>query len=157
MAYELVAHCWDSEEGEKKGMAIGMTKEQIALAKRLGEQIVLAANEFLDKKGAGFEAKKAVKGDLFTLRKTRTATDFLEQLNRLQFRYGIVVNKEIAAGVLAEDDVPFGEFRAYCMIAALNAYNNVMRPFLTCYITCPYSSKTMCCAARAPPCAPAAR
>lgn len=130
MAYELVAHCRDSEEGEKKGMATGMTKEQIALAKRLGEQIVLAANEFLDKKGAGFEAKKAVKGDLFTLRKTRTATDFLEQLNRLQFRYGIVVNKEIAAGVfaeLAESDVSFEEFRAYCMIAALNAYNNVMR------------------------------
>ena len=128
VAYELVAHCRDSEEGEKRGMATGMTKDQIALAKRLGEQIVLAANEFLDKKGAGFEAKKAVKGDLFALRKTRTATDFLEQLNRLQFRYGIVVNKEIAAGVLAEDDVPFEEFRAYCMIAALNAYNNVMRP-----------------------------
>lgn len=130
MAYELVVHCRDSEEGEKSGMATGMTKEQIALATKLGAQIVLAANEFLDKKGAGFEAKKAVKGDLFTLRKTRTATDFLEQLNRLQFRYGIVVNKEIAAGVfaeLAESDVPFEEFRAYCMIAALNAYNNVMR------------------------------
>ena len=130
-AYELVVHCRDSEEGEKRGMAKGMTKEHIALATKLGAQIVLAANEFLDKKGAGFEAKKAVKGDLFALRKTRTATDFLEQLNRLQFRYGIVVNKEIAAGVfadLAEDDVPFEEFRAYCMIAALNAYNNVMRP-----------------------------
>ena len=130
MAYELVVHCRDSEEGEKRGMAKGMTKEHIALATKLGAQIVLAANEFLDKKGAGFEAKKAVKGDLFALRKTRTATDFLEQLNRLQFRYGIVVNKEIAAGVfaeLAESDVPFEEFRAYCMIAALNAYNNIMR------------------------------
>ena len=28
---------------------------------------------------------------------------------------------------MAESDVPFEEFRAYCMIAALNAYNNVMR------------------------------
>ena len=131
MAYELVAHCRDSEEGEKRGMAKGMTKEQIALATKLGAQIVLAAKEALVKEGEGLESMKAVKGDLFALRKTRTATDFLEQLNRLQFRYGIVVNKEIAAGVfadLAEDDVPFEEFRAYCMIAALNAYNNVMRP-----------------------------
>ena len=128
MGYELVVHCRDSEEGEKKGMAKGMTKEQIALATKLGAQIVLAAKEALVKEGEGLESMKAVKGDLFTLRKTRTATDFLEQLNRLQFRYGIVVNKEIAAGVLAEDDVPFEEFRAYCMIAALNAYNNVMRP-----------------------------
>ena len=131
MAYELVAHCRDSEEGEKRGMAKGMTKGQIALATKLGAQIVLAAKEALVKEGEGLESMKAVKGDLFALRKTRTATDFLEQLNRLQFRYGIVVNKEIAAGVfadLAEDDVPFEEFRAYCMIAALNAYNNVMRP-----------------------------
>ena len=131
MAYELVAHCRDSEEGEKRGMAKGMTKEQIALATKLGAQIVLAAKEALVKEGEGLESMKAVKGDLFALRKTRTATDFLEQLNRLQFCYGIVVNKEIAAGVfadLAEDDVPFEEFRAYCMIAALNAYNNVMRP-----------------------------
>ena len=131
MAYELVAHCRDSEEGEKRGMAKGMTKDQIALATKLGAQIVLAAKEALVKEGEGLESMKAVKGDLFALRKTRTATDFLEQLNRLQFRYGIVVNKEIAAGVfadLAEDDVPFEEFRAYCMIAALNAYNNVMRP-----------------------------
>ncbi len=131
MAYELVVHCRDSEEGEKKGMAKGMTKDQIALATKLGAQIVLAAKETLVKEGEGLESMKAVKGDLFTLRKTRTVTDFLEQLNRLQFRYGIVVNKEIAAGVfaeLAESDVPFEEFRAYCMIAALNAYNNVMRP-----------------------------
>ena len=127
-AYELVVHCRDSEEGEKRGMAKGMTKDQIALATKLGAQIVLAAKEALVEEGEGLESMKAVKGDLFALRKTRMATDFLEQLNRLQFRYGIVVNKEIAAGVLAESDVPFEEFRAYCMIAALNAYNNVMRP-----------------------------
>ena len=45
MGYELVVHCRDSEEGEKKGMAKGMTKEQIALATKLGAQIVLAAKE----------------------------------------------------------------------------------------------------------------
>ena len=109
-------------------MAKGMTKEQIALATKLGAQIVLAAKEALVEEGEGLENMKAVKGDLFALRKTRTAADFLEQLNRLQFRYGIVVNKEIAAGVLAEGEVPFEEFRAYCMISALNAYNNTMRP-----------------------------
>ena len=38
MAYELVAHCRDSEEGEKRGMTKGMTKGQIALATKLGAQ-----------------------------------------------------------------------------------------------------------------------
>ena len=105
-----------------------MTKEQIEIAKKLGAQIVMNAKEILLEDGEGVDSIKSVKGDLFTLRKTRTVRDFLEQLNRLQFRYGIVVNKEIVGGILAETDVPFEDFKAYCMISALNAYNNIMRP-----------------------------
>ena len=121
--YEIAIHQRDTEKGE----GTGMTEEQITIAKNLGAQIVISAREILRGDNGGPDSIKAVKGDLFTLRKTRTATDFLEQLNRLQFRYGIVVNKEIAEGLLANPDIPFEEFKAYCMISALNAYNNTMR------------------------------
>ena len=105
-----------------------MTKNQIKLASNLGRQIVGAAKEALMKEGKP-DALKAIKGALFTLRKTRTATDFLEQLNRLQFRYRFVVSTEIATGVLTEENVPFKDFKAYCMISTLNHYNGVIFPF----------------------------
>lgn len=123
--YELAVHHRDLPEGDGNGM----TEEQITLATKLGAQIVISAREILMKEGESSDLLKGIKGDLFTLRKTRTATDFLEQLNRLQFRYGIVVNKEIASGILAKSEVPFEEFKAYCMISALNAYNSAMYPY----------------------------
>ena len=123
--YELAIHQRDVEEGEGRGM----TKEQIKIAKDLGAQIVSSAREVLLKDSGGIDSMKAVKGDLFTLRKTRTMTDFLEQLNRLQFRYGITVNKEIASGILVEPDISFEDFKAYCMISALNVYNSTMHPY----------------------------
>ena len=104
-----------------------MTKEQIEIATKLGAQIVLSAKEILSGDG-NTDSLKAVKGDLFGLRKTRTPVDFLEQLNRLQFRYGIIINKEIVTGILEAPDVPFEDFKAYCMISALNSFNGIMRP-----------------------------
>ncbi len=105
-----------------------MTKEQIEAAVNLGKQIVLQAKEKLkgkdeDKKINKDEFKK-IKGDLFKLRKTRTATDFLNQLNNLQFRYGISVSKPIQEGLI--NDVNFEDFRAYCILGALNVYNGIM-------------------------------
>ena len=32
------------------------------------------------------------------------------------------------AGVLEKAEVPFEDFKAYCMIAALNVYNSAMHP-----------------------------
>ena len=123
--YALAEYHRDLPEGDGKEM--GMTKEQIDLAANLGAQIVISAKENLGE-GEGRDSLKGIRGDLFTLRKTRTATDFLEQLNRLQFRYGLVLNKEIVAGVLEKAEVPFEDFKAYCMIAALNVYNSAMHP-----------------------------
>jgi hypothetical protein len=54
--------------------------------------------------------------------------DFLEQLNRLQFRYNIILSKEIVSGIMEEPDVDFEEFKAYCMISAMNVFNSVMHP-----------------------------
>ena len=65
------------------------------------------------------------KGDLFALRKTRRKVDFLEQLNRLQFKLGsdFVVPSDVYEGKLTDDN--FQEFKQFCMIAALNSYNYV--------------------------------
>lgn len=96
---------------------IKMTKEQVEIAVNLGISIVLSAKDLLEKG----ESKK-IRGDLFALRKTRTKVDFLNQLNRLQFRYGLVVSGKITGGLLEE--VGFEEFKAYCTLGALNRLNS---------------------------------
>ncbi len=55
------------------------------------------------------------------MRKARTVTDFITQLNTLQFRYGISVSTSITEGVL--NDVPFEDFKGYCIMGALNSFN----------------------------------
>lgn len=100
----------------------GMTKEQVEIAVNLGKQIVISAKEASDSN------IDRVKGDLFSLRKTRTVTDFLEQLNRIQFRYNITVSNQILGGILEEPGVSFEDFKSYCLLAALNKYNNLKRP-----------------------------
>lgn len=97
-----------------------MNKEQIEIAVKLGKQIVLQAIES-HKSSEQSGTLKKIKGDLFTLRKTRTVTDFLKQINTLQFRYNISINSVIGEGIL--NDVPFEEFKAYCIMGALNIYN----------------------------------
>lgn len=95
-----------------------MNKEQIDVAVKLGKQIV---NQAYKDSGENKEILKRIKGDLFTLRKTRTVTDFITELNTLQFRYGISVSNSILEGVLNE--VPFEDFKGYCIMGALNSYN----------------------------------
>lgn len=95
-----------------------MNKEQIEIAVKLGKQIVNQAYEAL---GKNKEMLKKIRGDLFALRKTRTVTDFIVQLNTLQFRYGLSVSNSILEGILNE--VPFEDFKGYCIMGALNNYN----------------------------------
>ena len=99
-----------------------MNKEQIETAVNLGKQIVIQAVE-VGKTSNETEKQvlKKIKGDLYQLRKTRNACDFLNQLNNLQFRYGIAVSNNILEGMLQEVD--FEDFRAYCILGALNIYN----------------------------------
>ncbi|MGI6711755.1 MAG: hypothetical protein ACOX4L_03335 [Bacillota bacterium] len=63
------------------------------------------------------------KGDLFALRKSRRKVDFLEQLNRLQFKLGndFIVPADVYNGKLTDEN--FQEFKQFCMVAALNSYN----------------------------------
>ncbi|MED0674134.1 hypothetical protein P4S93_14000 [Aneurinibacillus thermoaerophilus] len=102
-----------------------MNPEQIKMATQLGKQIVYSARDYL----CGSDAKrndelKKIKGDLFSLRKTRTKADFMSQVNTLQMRYGIIVPKEYVNGVL--EQCHFEHFKAYVVTSALNAYNTLM-------------------------------
>ncbi|MDO9527712.1 MAG: hypothetical protein Q7J27_00970 [Syntrophales bacterium] len=88
-----------------------MTKEEQETAVTLGKRVGMAV---------GGEGKK---GDLYALRKTRTKTDFLEQLNRLQFKLGssFTVPPGVYEGKLTNEN--FKEFKPFCMIPALNSFN----------------------------------
>jgi len=88
-----------------------MTKEEQETAVTLGKRVGMAVGG------------KGKKGDLYALRKTRTKTDFLEQLNRLQFKLGsgFTIPPPVYEGRFTDEN--FMEFKQFCMIAALNSFN----------------------------------
>ena len=71
--------------------------------------------------GGAVAAERGKKGNLFALRKCRTVADFLNELNRLQFRYQIAIPPAVYEGHLTEEN--FDEFRGFCLLAALNTFN----------------------------------
>lgn len=95
-----------------------MNREQIEVAVNLGKQIV--TQPYLAS-GKDKDVLKRIRGDLYALRRTRTVTDFITQLNKFQFRYGISVSKPVLEGILNE--VPFEDFKGYCIMGALNNFN----------------------------------
>ncbi len=94
------------KEGGKGMDQIGVDAA-VKLGKRIGASIAKSQNP--------------KKGDLFALRKTRKLEDFLNEVNRVQFKYNISVPTEIYDGYLNRET--FAEFKQFCMIAALNAFN----------------------------------
>lgn len=91
-------------KGEEK-MTMDAQEAAVALGRRIGMTV----------------GEKGKKGDLFALRKTRRKTDFLNELNRLQFKCGLVVPPDVYEGKLT--DINFVEFKQFCMIAALNSFH----------------------------------
>ena len=87
-----------------------MDKDALEAAVTLGKRV-----------GSAVARDRGKKGSLFTLRKCRTLPDFLNQLNRLQFRFEIAVPPATYQGHLNQEN--FEEFRGFCMLAALNAFN----------------------------------
>lgn len=90
-----------------KGMEKAGVDAAVKLGKRIGASIANAQN--------------GKKGDLFALRKARKLEDFLNEVNRIQFKYNISVPTEVYEGYLNRET--FAEFKQFCMIAALNTYN----------------------------------
>lgn len=87
-----------------------MDQEALNAAVALGKRI-----------GAAVSAEKGKKGSLFTLRKCRTLSNFLNELSRLQLRYRVAVPPATYEGHLSQEN--FEEFRGFCMLAALNTFN----------------------------------
>ncbi|WP_066632554.1 hypothetical protein [Desulfolucanica intricata] len=97
-----------------------MTKEEQEAAVALGRRIGTAVAK----------SDSGKKGDLYSLRKARKKVDFLEQINRLQFKlcrdkkgneFKFIVPADIYEGKLTDEN--FQEFKQFCMIAALNSFN----------------------------------
>lgn len=87
-----------------------MDADALDAAVRLGKRI-------------GYEVakEKGKKGSLFALRKCRTLSDFLNELSRLQLRFGMSVPSAVYEGHLTTKN--FEEFKGFCMLAALNRFN----------------------------------
>jgi hypothetical protein len=99
----------------------GMTPEEQEAAVKLGKRIgAIVGQAAKDRKGS-----RGNKGDLFALRKVRKKVDFLNQLNRLQFKYDLSVPPDVYDGKLTDKN--YAEFKSFCMIAALNSFNAAAR------------------------------
>jgi len=96
----------------------GMDQDTIDVAVSIGKTVgksLVAYEKEKNRKGKG-------KGDLFRLRKTRKPEDFLSEINRIQMRYGALINSDLYnKGQNMQEKFP--EFKQFCMIAALNTYN----------------------------------
>lgn len=90
---------------EERGMTIDEQEAAVTLGKRIGFVV----------------GKEGKKGDLFALRKARRKTDFLNELNRLQFKCKLTVPPDVYEGKLTDKN--FMEFKQFCMIAALNSFH----------------------------------
>lgn len=95
-----------------------MYSEMVVTAASLGKQIGLALAGKVKSKD---EHEGRAKGSLFRLRKARTLAEFVNEIPRLQHRYGLSVKKEIYEGALTPGN--FEEFRGFCLIAAFNAFH----------------------------------
>ncbi len=87
-----------------------MEKEALDAAVSLGKRI-----------GTTVARESGKKGNLFSLRKCRKLSDFLNELNRLQFRFNVVIPPAVYEGHLT--DTNFEKFKGFCMVVALNAFN----------------------------------
>ena len=104
------------KQGQKGG---AMEREALDAAVTLGRRI-----------GTAIGKESGKKGRLFALRKSRKLADFLNELNRLQLRLPrdsqFAVPPAVYEGHLTQEN--FEEFRGFCMLAALNAFNAATSP-----------------------------
>ena len=98
-------------KGENK-----MEKKALEAAVSLGRRIGAVVADDNSK-----TSENSKKGSLFSLRRCRKLSDFLNELNRLQFRFKVVIPPAVYEGYLT--DANFEKFKGFCLIAALNAFN----------------------------------
>ncbi len=93
-----------------------MVKTSTWLGDTIGKAV---ADAVVDRRKS--ESRGQARGALFRLRKTRTTSDFMNELARLQFRYEIDVPRDVLDGRTFNRET-FEEFRGFCVVAALNRF-----------------------------------
>jgi hypothetical protein len=91
----------------------------------LGKQIGVKMRHHDDSQNDAVNAKKG-RGDLLTLRKARTQKQFLDELIRIDFKYGLTVNEELANKVNEQN---YYTIKQFIIIGALNVLNPAIHSY----------------------------
>lgn len=102
-----------------------MDEQLQQMAIKLGQQIgfkMKVIEKSLDEKT---NAKNG-RGDLISLRKARTMKQFLDELIRIDFKYGLTIKDDIATKI---NDQNYYTIKQFMIIGALNILNPVIHPY----------------------------
>lgn len=102
-----------------------MDEQLQQMAIKLGQQIgfrMKAINNSLDEKANA----KSGRGDLISLRKARTMKQFLDELIRIDFKYGLSIKDDIATKI---NEQSYYTIKQFMIIGALNILNPVIHPY----------------------------
>jgi len=102
-----------------------MDKKNQELAINLGKQIGVKMRHHDDKFTDASNAKKG-RGDLINLRKARTKKQFLDELIRIDFKYGLSINEELANEI---NDKNYYAIKQFLIIGALNVLNPAIHTY----------------------------
>jgi hypothetical protein len=91
----------------------------------LGKQIGVKMRHHDSSQNDASNAKKG-RGDLINLRKARTQKQFLDELIRIDFKYGLTINEELANKI---DEHNYYGIKQFLIIGALNILNPAIHPF----------------------------
>ncbi|SHJ31803.1 hypothetical protein SAMN05444280_11631 [Tangfeifania diversioriginum] len=90
----------------------------------LGKQIGVKMRHQDASQSEAANAKRG-RGDLITLRKARTQKQFLDELIRIDFKYGLTVNEELAGKINEQN---YYSIKQFLIIGALNILNPAIQP-----------------------------
>jgi hypothetical protein len=93
-----------------------MVEKATWLGNTIGKHLAEAVARAVQPESAG-----RARGAMFRLRKTRTVSDFLDELSRLQQRYSIQLPPKALDATLFNHG-SFDEFRGFCVVAALSRF-----------------------------------
>ena len=102
-----------------------MNEELQQQAIKLGQQIGIKMKSHDESVNEKANAKKG-RGDLITLRKARTLKQFLDELIKVDFKYGLLVKEELATKI---NESNYYTIKQFLIIGALN----VLNPAITSY------------------------
>ena len=102
-----------------------MDEELQQQAIKLGQQIGIKMKSHDESVNEKANAKKG-RGDLISLRKARTLKQFLDELIKVDFKYGLLVKEELATRI---NESNYYTIKQFLIIGALNVLNPAIHPY----------------------------